>query len=79
MDPISQLSELVKNLDSITPNQTEHDERGYKTIRLRADVHEALEGWKTAWSDKNMSEVVLRLMTLAKGELLSNMDVDPGA
>lgn len=76
MDAISQLKSLVEELDRITPGHTKHDEKGYKTIRLRADVHEALERWKKAWSDKNMSEVVLRIMTLAKGELLSNMSVD---
>jgi hypothetical protein len=75
MDPITNLKSLV---DALHP-EPEVKSREYRTIRLRAEVHGALEEWRDAWGDKNLSDVVLRIMTLARGELMSIAKTDNDA
>lgn len=66
MNPISSLRKIVDALDA----PVEPAEPGYRTIRVRSDVYEALMVWKQQWSDKTASDALERVLKIAKSELL---------
>lgn len=67
MDPVNALEQIANSL-APEPSKAKNSSE-YRTIRVKSEVHASLEEWRELWSESSLSEVITRIMVLARREL----------
>lgn len=68
MDPVKSLEQIAEAMEA-EPEEKVKKSDGYRAIRVRAEVYEELAEWRKMCGDCSLSEVLGRVLAMARREL----------
>lgn len=68
MDPVKSLEQIAEAMEG-KPEEKIKKSDGYRAIRVRVEVYEELAEWRRMCGDCSLSEVLGRILALARREL----------
>lgn len=69
MDPVKSLEQIAEVMDQQKPEEKVKKSDGYRAIRVRTEVYEELAEWRKMCGDCSLSEVLGRVLAMARREL----------